>query len=388
MIPLKENLDDFLPQIELLSKKIATCKSKEELYTYLKIYKTLCYLYGVNENCQVYVKRIEKNNYYRHVFEKESNRLALQSDEFFLSERKKLKDIILCDLFALIDLLDNFRTTSYYNKHHKIYDRKIKAEELHDILINFFKDENKELLQIYEQLLNEKRFYRLKDDEYLKSNALSLFNPLDKKSSVLIRGDLTSLRFLEAYIHEIAHVFDSKKLLEDTNEFTVVSYNSESFFNETISTAYSLDLYLYLIKNNLYKDDAIIGLSNTLIAYSLALDSASLLCALTRKDFYALTEAFPTKREIVNMLKKDSKDFIVNDNIAREYLNETVDVTETIQYTYGYLLSKTLLKDKDSLNRFLSIRKKNLTIEELKEDGFDLEASPKVLTKHFEEYLD
>ena len=388
MVPLKGNLNDFLPQIEALSKKIISCKNKRELYIYLKIYKTLCYLYSVNENCQVYVERIEKNNYYRHLFDKESNKLSTQSDEFFLSERVKLKDIILCDLFDLIDLLDKFGATSYYNKHYQLYDRKFNPEELNDILVSFFKDENSEFLQIYQELLREKRFYKLKDSEYLKTNALSIFNPLNKKSSILIRHDLKSLRFLEAYVHEIAHVFDSKKLLEEKNEFAVVSYNSESFFNETISTAYSLELYIYLIENNLYKDDAIIGLLNTLVAYSLALDSASLLCALTRKDYYSLTEVIPTKREIVNMLKKNSKDFILNDNIDREYLNETVDITETIQYTYGYLLSKSLLKDKDNLKKFLNIRKKNLTIEEFRERGFDLRASSKVLTKHFEEYLD
>ena len=59
MITIQKNLNDFIEQIESLADKIIACNDEDKLYVYLKTYKTLCYLYGLNEKCRVY-KLIEK----------------------------------------------------------------------------------------------------------------------------------------------------------------------------------------------------------------------------------------------------------------------------------------------------------------------------------------
>ncbi len=388
MIPIKNTLADFILQIENLADKIFACQNTEELYIYLRTYKTYCYLYGLNEKCKIFIPEIEENGDFEDLLNKESSKYFSENDTFFLQEKDKLQNILLRNLNYLITFLDSFAKSSYYKRFEKLYNKKLDKNELYDILISYFKDENKEMLHLFEELMAEERFYRLKDERILKSNALSIFNPLEKKSNVLIRKDLIDLRFLEAYVHETAHVYDSNNLSKTKSEVDVSLYNSNSFFNETLSTAYSLDLYNYLIKNSLYKDYAVIGLVNTLLAYSLSLDSACLLCALTQEDYLNLYSYLPTKKEIIKMLRKNSQNFPLNENISNEYLEEEVDVSETIQYTYGYLLSKTLLSDKANFSKFLDFRDKNLTIAELKSKGFDLDTNPKILTKHLEEYLD
>lgn len=387
MIPIKKNYNDFLKQIELLAEKILTCTDENKTYIYLKAYKALIYLYSLNKKRAIYVEEIEKNAYYKDLDKRKTKEELDLADNFFLEEKSALRDIIYKDLFYDVNLLDTFSNSSFYQKNYKLYNKKFNSEELYDILVNFLKTENKEMLSILEELIEEKRFYYLKDKRNIKANALTLFNPIDKKNNILIRKNLVTLNFLEAYIHEIAHVFDARELVAKTDEFETAIYSSRSVLNETISTFYSLDLYEYLLKNSLYKENAIVGLFNTLTAYTLTMDSAYLLCTLEKDEFVQVKDTFPTKGTLLKIIQEKNSD-MVNDNISPKYLKEEIDISETLQYAYGYLLSKTLLKDKSNLAKFLRIRNNFLIEKELHKEGFDLSADPKILTKHLEEYLD
>lgn len=389
MIPINNNLDDIIEKIERLADKIEVTKDEDLLYVYLRTYKAYCHIYNYNNknNYLVSVLEIDNDDYLQELLIKKANYYFGKTNQFFLEEKATLQDIYLTNLSYLIDFFEKFGNSSYYKSIvNKTY-KKIPFKELYDILINFLQEENKEMLLILEEFINEKKFFRLTDNTLFDSNAFSIFNPLEKDSLIFIRKNLTSIRYLEAYVHELAHVYDTRNLLESNNEFTVSQYNSNSIFNETLSTYYSFLLYDYLIKNSLYKDEAIFEYINTLISYSMQLDSASLICALETDDFLRLNNYIPTKKEIISTLKKNSKDFPLN-NINNEYLKEEVNINETINYTYGYLLSKIFLQNKNFKEEFLKIRSNDLKVAELKEKGFALESNPKILTKRLEEYLD
>lgn len=389
MIPINNNLEDIIKKIERLANKIETTKDEDLLYVYLRTYKAYCHIYNYNNknNYNVSVLEIDTNNYYQELLINKANYYFGKTNQFFLEEKATLQDIYLNNLYYLIDFFESFVNSTYYKKFSKKTSKKKSFKELYDILINFLKEENKEMLLILEEFISENKFFRLTDNTFFDSNAFSIFNPLEKDSLIFIRKNLTSIRYLEAYVHELAHIYDTRNLLENNNEFAVSQYNSNSIFNETISTYYSFLLYNYLIKNSFYKDEAIFEYINTLLSYSIQLDSASLISALEVDDFLRLTNYIPTKEEIIKTLKKNSKEFLLSD-INNEYLKEEVNINEAINYTYGYLLSKILLQNKNSKNEFLKIRNNNLKVAELKKNGFDLESSPKILTKHLEEYLD
>ena len=67
-------------------------------------------------------------------------------------------------------------------------------------------------------------------------------------------------------------------------------------------------------------------------------------------------------------------------------MQENIDISESIQYSFGYLLSKSLIKN-NNYKKFIELENKYPTIADLKEAGFDIEENPKIITKYLEKYL-
>ncbi len=386
MIPIKNNLEDFIEKIEQLGDAICSCNDEEKLYVYLKTYNTFCYLYELNSVDSVFIEEIDSNDFYKDVLDRGCKKDFHKTDTMFLNDKGKLEKICLRDSFYLEDILEDFSKTKFYKDKEKLYNKRFKSNELYDILINFFKEENKEMLDIFEELRESKRFYRLTSSEDLLSNALSIFNPLDKKSSILVRRNLVNIRFLEAYVHEVAHVLDYNSVLKNSNEFETALYASNSLLSEVTSTVYSLKIYDYMLENGILVDDAVIGLANTLLAYTISLDTASLICALSDEDYLKLSLFSPREKDIIDLLKKNNPEFLVNEDLPKDILMEHVDITETMQYAYGCLLSKCLFQ-KNNLDKFLQLKDKYPSVLDLKEAGFDIGKDAHVLTKHLEKYL-
>ncbi len=385
MIYLRKNLKDFIRQVEKLAEIILNCHDEEKLYIYIRTYRTLCFLYNINSTNSICVEEIDKNEYYNDLLDRLSLKYFNEVDNLFLDEKDNLKELFSKNLFSLIDCLERFSNSSYYKCYGNLLNKKINSLELYDIFLNFLKEENKEMLDLFKELVFEKRIFRLKDKKTIEENALSIFNPLEQRTNILIRKDMVNLSYLDAYVHELAHAYDIEKMKNKSNAFQASIHNTFSNLSESLSTAYTFKVYEYLIKNSIYEEEAVISLANTLLGYSFSMDAATLVCALTREDYLKVSNEIPTKRDIIDLIKNNSKDFLVDDDA--DFLDDKVVIGDVVAYTYGYLISKTLV-DKKNLDDFFEIRDQYPTIEQLKLKGFDLDSDSKVLIKHLEDKLD
>ena len=258
-----------------------------------------------------------------------------------------------------------------------------------DDFITIFHDFCKSLgiENLFDQMLkNNKIFSMDKGRDFEQYKGITLFNPVNGDTDVLINGFTYSLESMYTLAHEMGHVYDGYRIIEDGDSKDFLHYNYRSVYLEVVSRLFERLFLEYLIKNNICRDaclDKLIDMEINNHDYLLTAYVLSLL-----DDFYLKGGRYSRlkKDEIVEMVKDK---FINLDQIEELFENKYIRLDEEINYTYGDLISM-FLKDgvaaegfnNPEFRDFLRIRLGDFNPEYIEMHGFTPE---KYKQKYIEE---
>lgn len=196
--------------------------------------------------------------------------------------------------------------------------------------------------KLFDEILENRRIYSMnKSRNFEQYNGLTLYNPVTGESDILLNGFNYTIETMFTLAHEMGHVYDGFRLLDDNDSESFLHYNYRSTYLETISRLFERLFLDYLIKNNICRDAALDKLVDMEInnhdylvsAYTMSLLDDEVL----KDDRYNSLKA----KEVVNLVKDYFEDL---ETIKRLFSNKAIRLDEEINYTYGDIMS-IFLKD-------------------------------------------
>ncbi len=198
------------------------------------------------------------------------------------------------------------------------------------------------LEKLFDEIIKNKKIYSMcKTRDFEQYNGLTLFNPVIGDSDILINGFDYNLDSMYTLAHEMGHVYDGFRIVDDHDNEKFLNYNFRSVYLEVIPRLFERLFLEYMIKNNICRDAALDKLVDMEINNHDYLLSAYVMSLLD--DRYLKNDSYHSLSALgVVDLVKDS--FVELDPIRELFENKHIRLDEEINYTYGDIVSM-FLKD-------------------------------------------
>lgn len=249
-----------------------------------------------------------------------------------------------------------------------IEDVKLSYKEMYDIMIDYLSEEG--LADSFNKLLKEKRIFKGLNDETGYAG-YAAHNTINNTSCILVVDEDSSISTMTTMIHELGHVIDFTNL-NNTQGFTTANdYYLKSIYNEVFSMLMEKDFLSYLLRNNIYSEDAC---SLTEEYYYNVIESLKKLLVLSSLDDKLLignSYIDLKSNELMANVRKNNKDIVLHEDIIPSEL----DIHNDLVYGYGGILATyyNYLKEKDPdkynfyRERFLENRANSFNVGEFSE---------------------
>lgn len=351
----------------------------------LKLNKNYKELYTTIKNLREYAKDNANDEFVRFSCYATYDSLVdiLPSKEMIYDNNEmKLEELFnsICEreINAVYRNRKNYQVTvdTFYEKIYKIIAREMKSKQQEFLPIDISSKEQLEILKGYYQTTDKKleklfleyteknRIFAMpsNDEEAFGTNFI---NPLSNESVVLINNKISSVNTMLAITHEFGHVLDNITFRDTHTSRETMKYFFTSPYSETNSTYQELAFLEYLIKNNIYQEEAIRTIKENII--NLHLMPFTVMTSKKEKDESRLFEDYT------------NDDFIELANIK----DEAVDL---MTYGYGFMFAIAMLDDYNLYEKFQLLRTPRLDKKKLDREGFTDEVISKTMVKKIDEY--
>lgn len=249
-----------------------------------------------------------------------------------------------------------------------IEDVKLSYKEMYDIMMGYLSEEG--LTTPFNELLKNKRIFKGLNAETGYAG-YAAHNTINNTSCILVVDEDSSISTMTTMIHELGHVIDFTNL-NNTQGFTTANdYYLKSIYNEVFSMLMEKDFLSYLLRNNIYSEDAC---SLTEEYYYNVIESLKKLLVLSSLDdkLLAGNSYIDLKsNELMANVRKNNKDIVLHEDIIPSEL----DIHNDLVYGYGGILATyyNYLKEKDPdkynfyKERFLENRANSFNVGEFSE---------------------
>ena len=385
MLKLNEDFSEIKRQIEVLDEYFHRTGKKDNLMACYQTYYSLVFFeklcnYKLNEGISFRGK-----DYLANIVKERSNQIKNKFMVNFL-ENKDFHAKMLAPYFADAgEILGDYCCSDEYTKLYSIYNKPLdsKRGEDFDLLVNFFKDVNPKMNDLFLEMMREKRFYKL-DSSFLEYSGLTVLNPIEKICNVFIKEKLSSIKHLSTFVHEMGHVFDDVDYMNRFSIKDTMKYMNENFYVEVLSTYYEQKFYEWLIENNIHKEETKLCFINFMNVYLDSIGDAILFSLIPDEYHNAAVAGFFTREELIDFIEEYH-------GLCEEY-EDDLDVgipefDDAFNYGYGLMIANGIMHDDEIFNKFLNIRNGMFNKEKLISVGVTPEETGKKLIKNIEWFI-
>lgn len=201
----------------------------------------------------------------------------------------------------------------------------------------------------------------------------TLYNPTRRSSNVFVKDLKYDLHSMNTLVHEFGHVFDLDMFDGDVCEYNRYFYLS--LYGEVISKLFERLLFRFLIKNNICSESA----KDKLVDFNMISHDYILLSYLLS----CLSDKFIKNAQYIDcdselLANKVAKNVLSKEDIINFFERMgTIDLSESLSYAYGDVISLFLLDEvdggqftADEFSKFLKERTKTFDPNYIKDSGF------------------
>lgn len=354
------DLDVIKNEIKSLELELKTEKDRDRIVGIVSTIELLIELYNdVNKKTPKSLKLYKITNRKKV---KISDKIQKKESESYIKnfiDNKSFHGLFVNDLYYDMSKKEEELLFSF------IEDVKLSYKEMYDIMMGYLSEEG--LTTPFNELLKNKRIFKGLNAE-MGYAGYAAHNTINNTSCILVVDDDSSISTMTTMIHELGHVIDFTNL-NNTQGFTTANdYYLKSIYNEVFSMLMEKDFLSYLLRNNIYSEDAC---SLTEDYYYNIIESLKNLLVLSSLDDKLLVgDAYIDLKsnELMANVRKNNKDIILHEDIIPSEL----DIHNDLVYGYGGILATyyNYLKEKDPdkynfyKERFLENRANSFNIKE------------------------
>lgn len=354
------DLDVIKNEIKSLELELRTEKDRDRIVGIVSTIELLIELYNdVNKKTPKSLKLYKITNRKKV---KISDKVQKKESESYIKnfiDNKSFHGLFVNDLYYDMSKKEEELLFSF------IEDVKLSYKEMYDIMMGYLSEEG--LTTPFNELLKNKRIFKGLNAE-MGYAGYAAHNTINNTSCILVVDDDSSISTMTTMIHELGHVIDFTNL-NNTQGFTTANdYYLKSIYNEVFSMLMEKDFLSYLLRNNIYSEDAC---SLTEEYYYNVIESLKKLLVLSSLDdkLLAGNSYIDLKsNELMANVRKNNKDIVLHEDIIPSEL----DIHNDLVYGYGGILATyyNYLKEKDPdkynfyKERFLKNRANSFNIKE------------------------
>lgn len=354
------DLDVIKNEIKSLELELKTEKDRDRIVGIVSTIELLIELYNdVNKKTPKSLKLYKITNRKKV---KISDKIQKKESESYIKnfiDNKSFHGLFVNDLYYDMSKKEEELLFSF------IEDVKLSYKEMYDIMMGYLSEEG--LTTPFNELLKNKRIFKGLNAE-MGYAGYAAHNTINNTSCILVVDDDSSISTMTTMIHELGHVIDFTNL-NNTQGFTTANdYYLKSIYNEVFSMLMEKAFLSYLLRNNIYSEDAC---SLTEDYYYNIIESLKNLLVLSSLDDKLLVgDAYIDLKsnELMANVRKNNKDIILHEDIIPSEL----DIHNDLVYGYGGILATyyNYLKEKDPdkynfyKKRFLENRANSFNIKE------------------------
>ena len=354
------DLDVIKNEIKSLELELRTEKDRDRIVGIVSTIELLIELYNdVNKKTPKSLKLYKITNRKKV---KISDKIQKKESESYIKnfiDNKSFHGLFVNDLYYDMSKKEEELLFSF------IEDVKLSYKEMYDIMMGYLSEEG--LTTPFNELLKNKRIFKGLNAE-MGYAGYAAHNTINNTSCILVVDDDSSISTMTTMIHELGHVIDFTNL-NNTQGFTTANdYYLKSIYNEVFSMLMEKDFLSYLLRNNIYSEDAC---SLTEEYYYNVIESLKKLLVLSSLDdkLLAGNSYIDLKsNELMANVRKNNKDIVLHEDIIPSEL----DIHNDLVYGYGGILATyyNYLKEKDPdkynfyKERFLKNRANSCNIKE------------------------
>lgn len=354
------DLDVIKNEIKSLELELKTEKDRDRIVGIVSTIELLIELYNdVNKKTPKSLKLYKITNRKKV---KISDKIQKKESESYIKnfiDNKSFHGLFVNDLYYDMSKKEEELLFSF------IEDVKLSYKEMYDIMMGYLSEEG--LTTPFNELLKNKRIFKGLNAE-MGYAGYAAHNTINNTSCILVVDDDSSISTMTTMIHELGHVIDFTNL-NNTQGFTTANdYYLKSIYNEVFSMLMEKDFLSYLLRNNIYSEDAC---SLTEDYYYNIIESLKNLLVLSSLDDKLLVgDAYIDLKsnELMANVRKNNKDIVLHEDIIPSEL----DIHNDLVYGYGGILATyyNYLKEKDPdkynfyKKRFLENRANSFNIKE------------------------
>lgn len=354
------DLDVIKNEIKSLELELKTEKDRDRIVGIVSTIELLIELYNdVNKKTPKSLKLYKITNRKKV---KISDKIQKKESESYIKnfiDNKSFHGLFVNDLYYDMSKKEEELLFSF------IEDVKLSYKEMYDIMMGYLSEEG--LTTPFNELLKNKRIFKGLNAE-MGYAGYAAHNTINNTSCILVVDDDSSISTMTTMIHELGHVIDFTNL-NNTQGFTTANdYYLKSIYNEVFSMLMEKDFLSYLLRNNIYSEDAC---SLTEDYYYNIIESLKNLLVLSSLDDKLLVgDAYIDLKsnELMANVRKNNKDIVLHEDIIPSEL----DIHNDLVYGYGGILATyyNYLKEKDPdkynfyKERFLENRANSFNIKE------------------------
>ena len=354
------DLDVIKNEIKSLELELKTEKDRDRIVGIVSTIELLIELYNdVNKKTPKSLKLYKITNRKKV---KISDKIQKKESESYIKnfiDNKSFHGLFVNDLYYDMSKKEEELLFSF------IEDVKLSYKEMYDIMMGYLSEEG--LTTPFNELLKNKRIFKGLNAE-MGYAGYAAHNTINNTSCILVVDDDSSISTMTTMIHELGHVIDFTNL-NNTQGFTTANdYYLKSIYNVVFSMLIEKDFLSYLLRNNIYSEDAC---SLTEDYYYNIIESLKNLLVLSSLDDKLLVgDAYIDLKsnELMANVRKNNKDIVLHEDIIPSEL----DIHNDLVYGYGGILATyyNYLKEKDPdkynfyKERFLENRANSFNIKE------------------------
>lgn len=232
--------------------------------------------------------------------------------------------------------------------------------EMYEIILDFFKYHNKNAVYIFNNLIKEKRIFKIPNKSEL-DKAYNISNLFQSNFYIFIKEGNNSVTTMASIVHEIGHSMDEIQLLYSRGRREFNYYTAKSFLIEAISTMYEKEFLNFLLEEGIYREYVEQEIKNHYYTFQFFSEQTELLLYLPsnllKMDYYKII----SKQDFIHYLEDDGSLIVDYDAIDNP---SEMDLSSNLDFCYGFVLStyfsylkhSDVSKYKESFHNFLKLR--------------------------------
>lgn len=376
---LNENYSEIRRQIHYADSHFIQCRTREDFYNCFATYEMLCKLYEWQTGEDLFdlsgsLKLMGK--VVTDSFEEET--VDKFYDDFYRNRTLAFKLFEKPFLEGKIVYTDFLR---YDGNHLKSIPYKELSSDVEgmQIISAFLDSKFPSMMGIFDELVASGRIFKTSGD-MIQSRAYIFYNPLENIGDLFFRKPFTTISDLSDFIHEFGHVVDFNNLNSKQPQLCAPTVRNLAYDSEVMSCYYQFQFLEYLIRNHIYKEDALKVLDDTIAILLYELENGFLLGLAERDEYKGLITGSIAKRSyIAGLLDRGIE--VPSDLILNEF-DGVISILDASKYSYGVSLGCAIADD-SIYNSFIANQGINI-LEMLDKTGITSDKVAKEFTKKIE----